>query len=140
MAAWRRRRLQAGLQDEAEGDADGNGDQGGDREPQQGPPDQAGGVLQLAQIGDGGDDGGEDQRRHQRAQQLDEDRADGGQRLGQPVGIAGRVGPHLAGDIAEEQADHHGGENLEAEMFDKAAWARAAPGQKRWWESCVTCK
>jgi hypothetical protein len=39
--------VQARLQDQAQGDADQHGDQGGDGEPQQGAPDQAGGVLQF---------------------------------------------------------------------------------------------
>jgi hypothetical protein len=87
------RGVQAGLQDQAQGDADGHGDQGGDREPQQGAPDQPRGVLQFAQVGDAGDDGGEHQRRHQGAQQLDEDRSDLAQGLGQPKPACPFSGP-----------------------------------------------
>jgi hypothetical protein len=87
-------------------------------------------ALLSSQTGNGGNNSGEDKHWHQGPQQQNKGGTNSRKRLRQPVPIAGSVWTSLASDVAEDKADDHGGEHLEAKASIK--WLEPTSAGQVW--------
>ncbi|GAA3146480.1 hypothetical protein GCM10020001_082110 [Nonomuraea salmonea] len=99
----------AGVDEQAEPDRQRHRDGRGDEEPDQRLGGEPGGAVDVAQVGHADQDRGEDEWRYGELEQLDEDRADLGECLGEPGDV-----PDL-GDEAEGDADGEAQQQLQGE-------------------------